>query len=178
MKNCCRTCDEAQKQKSTKQVSSPNIAKITLFETKVPYCLYVTLYCKVTVIAGVDVFNYRKFPNFHKGHSLELGPELSHQFLSFSFSIFGQYREIHLWEKVETTVGGFQHLLRQIPIWIGYFPQREDEEQVRQVIASYPLSIVHSRVWKIVHSRVGKIYFSNFPAELEKSIASTIPSPE
>ena len=51
----------------------------------------------------------------------------------------------HLWEEVESSVGGFQQLLRQIPMWIGHFPQRE-EEQVRQAIDSTippdPLRIV------------------------------------
>ena len=83
----------------------------------------------------VDVFNYRKFLNLHNCQSLEPGPELSNQFPSFSIFTFGQYRNFtvgqyktsshlvnveknHLREEVETTGGGFQQLLRQIPMWI------------------------------------------------------------
>ena len=97
----------------------------------------------------VNVFNYRKFLNLHNCQSLEPGPELSSQFPSFSIFTFDQYRKStldqyktnlhlvniksHLWEEVETAGGGFQQILRQIPMWIGHFPHREGE-QVRQAI--------------------------------------------
>ena len=67
-------------------------------------------------------------------------------------------------------------MLRQIPIWIGYFPQRE-EEQVRQVIAEFNKdSLVYEELEKIIalNEKLKDEEAKRRAAEKEKEVAEKL----